>query len=162
MAKTEGTSVDLVDRIGLLAPELVRRLDLVAGGRLRDGISHPQYKVLAVLQASGPVSMGVVGSMIGAAQSSASELASRMEKVGLVQKTRSPEDSRVVLMAITDQGRNLLHQCRKRLRAAYGRLFADAGAEAPAAFLASIETLLAILDRKPGRQQRREVIREER
>ena len=147
MAKAEVKTVDLVDQIGLLAPELVRRLDLVAGGRAKEGISHPQYKVLAVLQESGPSSVGVLGSMIGAAQSTTSELASRMEKVGLVKKTQSPADGRVVLMAITEEGRRQLYQCRKRLRDAYQRLFADAGAEAPAEFLASLENLLAILYR---------------
>jgi len=150
MAKIEGKSMDPIYRIGLLAPELVRRLDLVAGSRSKEGISHPQYKLLAVLQDQGPSSVGVIGARIGYAQSSVSELASRMEKVGLLQKTRSPEDGRVVWMAITEEGRSLLHQCRKHLRAAYQRLFADAGAEAPAAFLASIEKLLAILDGKPG------------
>ena len=149
MVKTEGKSMDPIDRIGLLAPELIRRLDLMAGGRSKEGISHPQYKVLAVLQDQGPSSVGVIGARIGVAQSSVSELTSRMEKVGLLQKTRSPVDGRVMLMAITEEGRSLLHQCRKRMRAAYGRLFADAGAEAPSAFLASIEKMLAILDGKP-------------
>jgi DNA-binding MarR family transcriptional regulator len=150
MKTTEDRTVDPIDRIGLLAPELVRRLDLVAGGRDRIAISHPQYKVLAVLQDQGPSSMGVLGSTIGAAQSSTSELSARMEKVGLVKKTRSPVDGRVVVMMITEEGRNQLRQCRRRQREAYGRLFDKAGAEALAAFLAAIETMLAILDGKPA------------
>jgi DNA-binding MarR family transcriptional regulator len=150
MKTTDGRSVDPIDRIGLLAPELIRRLDLVAGGRSKDGISHPQYKVLAVLQDQGPSSVGVLGTMIGAAQSSVSELSARMERSGLLKKTRSPDDGRVVRMEITDQGRTLLRQCRLRLREAYGRLFDKAGVEARDAFLDSIEKLLAILDGKPA------------
>jgi DNA-binding MarR family transcriptional regulator len=150
MKTTEDRTVDPIDRIGLLAPELVRRLDLVADGRTKDGISHPQYKVLAVLQDQGPSSVGVLGSTIGAAQSSTSELSARMEKVGLVKKTRSPVDGRVVVMMITEEGRNQLRQCRLRLRDAYGRFFDKAGVEARDAFLDSIEKLLAILDGKPA------------
>jgi DNA-binding MarR family transcriptional regulator len=150
MMKTEIKTKDPIEQIETLASDLVRRLNQLMGGRAGDGISRPQYVLLSVLLEQGPLSLSALGSRIGSAQSSTSELAARMEKAGLVKKTRSPEDGRVVWLKITDQGRTLLRQCRKRPREVFHRLFAEAGVEARDAFLDSLEKLLAILDGKPA------------
>jgi DNA-binding MarR family transcriptional regulator len=147
MTKRESKATEAVDRIEALASDLVRRLDLLMGGRAGDAISRPQYILLSALQKQGTVSLGVLCGVVGAAQSTTSELVARMEKAGLVRKSRSLQDARVAWIAITDQGRSMLLQYRQRPREAFRRLFAEAGAEARGAFLASLENLLGILDR---------------
>ncbi len=116
-------TMEPVDQIEELAQELMRRLDLLSGSKVQEDISYGQYKVLSVIHNHGPISVGNLGRLVGSAQSTTSEMVARLTKSGLVTKVRGPYDGRVVMVELTDQGRQLLRRRRKRVREGYQTLF---------------------------------------
>ena len=75
-------------------------------------LSTPQVSVLNTLS-SEPVRIGDLASLGGVTQPGMSQLVSRLESAGLVERTRSDEDARVTLVEITDEGRNALDRVNR-------------------------------------------------
>ncbi|MCK9463167.1 MAG: MarR family transcriptional regulator [Proteobacteria bacterium] len=100
--------------------ELLLRLETLTGSRVRDEISNSQYRVLAEIGGREALSVGDLGKAIRSAQSTTSEMVARLAKAGLVRKLRgSPggavADGRVVMIELTDLGRKMVQQYRKRV-----------------------------------------------
>lgn len=75
-------------------------------------LSTPQVSVLNTLS-SEPVRIGDLAALGGVTQPGMSQLVSRLEGAGLVERTRSDEDARVTLVEITDEGRNALERVNR-------------------------------------------------
>lgn len=75
-------------------------------------LSTPQVSVLNTLS-SEPVRIGDLAALGGVTQPGMSQLVSRLEGGGLVERTRSDEDARVTLVEITDEGRNALERVNR-------------------------------------------------
>ncbi len=71
-------------------------------------ITVTQYRLLAVVAAAGPRTIGDVAALLGVAQSNASRHCDRLERLELLRRTRSAEDGRVVLVDLTDSGREVV------------------------------------------------------
>ncbi len=69
------------------------------------GIRPRDFSVLRFVMESGPVTIGDVQEYLVRSPSVASTVISGLEEAGLVTRTRSTEDNRVVLVALTEQGR---------------------------------------------------------
>jgi DNA-binding MarR family transcriptional regulator len=136
---------DQVDRIEELAQDLVRRLDLLSGSKVQEDISYGQYKVISVIHNQGPISVGNLGRLVGSAQSTTSEMVARLTKAGLVNKVRGPYDGRVVMVELTDQGRQLMRRRRKRVREGYHAMFDKLAPGDRETFVNSIRGLLEVL-----------------
>ena len=134
-----------IDQIEELAQDLMRRLDLLSGSKVQEDISYGQYKVISVIHNQGPISVGNLGRLVGSAQSTTSEMVARLTKAGLVNKVRGPYDGRVVMVELTDQGRQLMRRRRKRVREGYQALFEKLQPSERDAFLKSLKSLTEIL-----------------
>ncbi len=75
-------------------------------------LSTPQVSVLNTLS-SEPVRIGDLAALGGVTQPGMSQLVSRLEGAGLVERTRSDEDARVTLVEITGEGRNALERVNR-------------------------------------------------
>jgi DNA-binding MarR family transcriptional regulator len=137
--------VDSVEVVEELAQELIRQLDLLSGSKIQEDISYGQYKVISVIHGHSPISVGSLGRLVGSAQSTTSEMIARLTKAGLVNKVRGPYDGRVVMVELTDSGRQLLRRRRKRVREAYQRMFERLEVDDRGIFVASVRTLHDIL-----------------
>ncbi len=115
--------LDPIETVEELAQQLMRQLDLPSGSKVQEDISYGQYKVISVIHNQGPISVGNLGRYVGSAQSTTSEMVARLTKAGLVTKVRGPYDGRVVMVELTDQGRQLMKRRRKRVKEAYQNLF---------------------------------------
>ena len=71
-------------------------------------ITVTQYRLLAVVASAGPRTIGDVAALLGVAQSNASRHCDRLERLELLRRTRSAEDGRVVLVDLTDSGREVV------------------------------------------------------
>lgn len=127
------------------AQELMRQLDLLSGSKVQEDISYGQYKVISVIHSHGPISVGNLGRLVGSAQSTTSEMVARLTKSGLVTKVRGPYDGRVVMIELTEQGRQLMLRRRKRVREAYNALFSRLSSQEQDIFIESIRKLSEIL-----------------
>jgi DNA-binding MarR family transcriptional regulator len=76
----------------------------------QEGISGRKISTLRYLVGAGPLTVGQLGDYLCINDSSTSTLIAHLQKKGYVTRTRSPDDHRVVLVEITDQGRELVER----------------------------------------------------
>ncbi len=71
------------------------------------GLTYPQYLVMVQLWENGTSSVGRIGERLRLESSTLSPLLKRLEGMGLVHRTRDPQDERSVVVALTGNGRSL-------------------------------------------------------
>ena len=76
------------------------------------GITYPQYLVMLILWRSEPQTVGSLGEKMLLDSSTLTPLLKRLEAAGLVSRTRSTRDERVVDITLTDAG----HVMREKAR----------------------------------------------
>jgi DNA-binding MarR family transcriptional regulator len=77
---------------------------------VRMGISMAQLHILYTLQRSGEMPMSRLADVLHVSLSNATGLIDRIEERGFVERTRVPEDRRVVVIRVTDAGRRMLEE----------------------------------------------------
>ena len=76
--------------------------------RQQEGISGRKISTLRYLIEAGPLTVGQLGDYLSINDSSTSTTIADLKKRGYVTRTRSPDDNRVVIVAVTDAGRELV------------------------------------------------------
>jgi DNA-binding MarR family transcriptional regulator len=71
------------------------------------GLTHPQYLVMLALWQHREVSVGELSALLHLDAGTLSPLLKRLERAGLVDRSRSPEDERVVRVSLTQEGKRL-------------------------------------------------------
>lgn len=71
------------------------------------GLTGPQVTAVKMLEAFGDLSLSALSEHMSAHNSTITGLVDRMEKGALVERVRSTEDRRVVLIRLTDHGREI-------------------------------------------------------
>ena len=101
-------------------------------------VTVAQYRLLVLVAAAGERTVGDIADLLGINQSNATRHSDRLQRLGLVSRRRSTSDGRVVRVALTDAGRELvdtvLRQRRDDVRRVLERLD-DAPADAALAAL---------------------------
>ncbi|MDO7901263.1 MarR family winged helix-turn-helix transcriptional regulator [Pseudomonas sp. K1(2024)] len=77
------------------------------------GLTYPQYLAMLVLWEQDGLTVGEISHRLLTDPGSLTPLLKRLESEGLLNRTRSREDERVVLVELTDKGRTLREQARK-------------------------------------------------
>jgi DNA-binding MarR family transcriptional regulator len=75
---------------------------------LRLGISMAQLHILYTLQRKGQMTMSHLAEVLNVSLSNATGLIDRIEERGFVERTRVPEDRRIVLIRVTPEGERML------------------------------------------------------
>lgn len=70
-------------------------------------LTYPQYLVMLVLWENGEMNIGKIGEHLHLDNGTLTPLLKRMEKHGLLSRTRSMNDERVVLISLTENGKLL-------------------------------------------------------
>ena len=93
---------------------------------LRRGLSMAQLHILYTLQRHGEMPMSRLAEVLNVSLSNATGLIDRIEERGYVERTRVPEDRRIVLIRVTDAGELMLGEIDalsdELLRSVLGRL----------------------------------------
>jgi DNA-binding MarR family transcriptional regulator len=137
-----------VDQVGpafKAAMASVRRLrgrERRSPGELRDA----QYSLLFSLCQRDHLSSSELAHLADLTPASATELLDEMEQHGLVQRTRSAQDRRVVQVALTDRGLGLVQQRRERLEPRWRSAFADFSDDELRAAVAVLERMRDFFD----------------
>ncbi|MEL6343281.1 MAG: MarR family transcriptional regulator [Myxococcota bacterium] len=107
------------------------------------GLTYPQYLVMTLLwRAEGSVTMKSVDGTLGLASNTLTPLLKRLDALSLLQRSRDPDDERVVRLELTAKGRAM------GARAAHiPQCVADATGLAPDELTALIDTLRTVRDR---------------
>ena len=69
-----------------------------------------QFHIAVTLQRNGVMTMSRLADLLGVSLSNASGLIDRLEERGYVERTRVPEDRRIVLVRITGPGARLIEE----------------------------------------------------
>ena len=100
-------------------------------------VTVSQHRVMVLLAAEGDLSVGQIAELSGVNQSNASRLCDRLQKLGLVARSRAAEDGRLVRVSLTEAGQQLLEvvteQRRREVAAVLGRMPEPAVTDAMAA-----------------------------
>lgn len=80
------------------------------------GITQGQWRVLATLADSGPLSVGELEPFVLATQSAVSKAVDRMAREGLVERSAEASDRRRVRVTITERGLELVGRLRESAR----------------------------------------------
>jgi DNA-binding MarR family transcriptional regulator len=144
---TNEPNLELLDEAGDLGLELLRRLDLLTGAGVHEDISCPKYKVLSVIRSHGTISVGNLAKAIQCVQSTTSEALARLEKVGLITKTRNVYDGRAVIVELTETGHQMVERYRRRVHGGYVSLFTVLSLAERDTFLSAMKQLGALLQK---------------
>ena len=79
-------------------------------------VTVAQHRLLVLLASHGPQSVSEIAGYLGVNPSNASRHGDRLQRLGLVQRSRSAEDGRVVPITLTTTGRQLLDSVTRRRR----------------------------------------------
>ena len=100
-----------------LTVDLERIMGLYRSLTAPGGLSLTAAATLAAIERLGPQRLTALAAREGVTQPAMTQLISRLEDAGLVRRESDPDDGRVVLVAITDEGRATLAH-RRDTRAA--------------------------------------------
>ena len=92
-----------------------RLLDLILTGGLRPPLFHPDVLALVLLQRHGERTMSELAEVLGAPLSTVSGIGERLARRGLVQRQRSAEDRRVVVVRLTRKGETAAGKLRGQI-----------------------------------------------
>ena len=101
--------------------ELMRLLRRSAHPVRRGEMTPEQYWLLRRLNRAGPLSVSELAARLGIGQSSATSACKRLERQGLLTRTRQRGDERVVLCTLTEQGHERIEKWSRLRREATGR-----------------------------------------
>ena len=109
---------------------LVKRLELAIRALLDDalrpvGLTTLQYTALTVLEASGALSSAQLARRSFLRPQTMHEMVLALEKRGLIARTPKPDNRRVLLAGLTDEGRAVLAGCAPAVAEVEGALLAD-------------------------------------
>ncbi len=127
-----------------LAADLERIVGLFRSLSPASGLSMTAAATLAGIERLGPQRLTVLAVREGVTQPAMTQLISRLEESGLVRREASQEDGRVVLVAITDEGRAVLARRRLVRTDRLAGIIARLGPEHRAALAAALPALDAL------------------
>lgn len=136
--------------LNALAVTLVEQaaaLSRVMFGRLRIGLSRTEAGVLARLESGGPERITTLAELDGLAQPTVTLLVKRLEELGLVCRDRSAADGRVVLVSLTDRGREEIGAIRLMLRDLLRNALDDLPSDELAALESAIRVMATLVER---------------
>jgi DNA-binding MarR family transcriptional regulator len=106
-------SATAVAKAGIIADfrAAMSELKCIGSERLvRQGISMTQLHVMNMLERHGEMAMSRLAEMLDVSDSNATGLIDRIEERGFVERIRVPSDRRVVLVRLTDRGREVMEE----------------------------------------------------
>jgi DNA-binding MarR family transcriptional regulator len=131
---------DLVHGAAIRLLRFVRREDVAAG------LSAPQLSALSVLVFGGPQTMGALAMAEQVRPPTMSRLVDDLENLGLAERIAKPGDRRVNLVRVTDAGRALLEEGRRKRLAKLVEILRGATQRELQALQSAAETIVRLTD----------------
>ena len=136
------TSTPLAPRLRLAVARTARRLRQEAGGALSPTLTA----ALATVDRHGPLTPSELASRERVQRPTATRLIAKLEEQGLVGRTADPADRRSSLIALTPEGKALLHEVRTRKDAFLAERLRRLSAEDRATLRRAAEILEEVLE----------------
>ena len=137
----EVATLELAAQLRVVTVRLARRLRQL--DTAADGITMSMVSALYVLERSGPMNLGDLAAAEQVQPPTMTRIVARLEEMGLVERGAFAGDRRVVVLTVTDRGRTLVEESRRRRTVALAATLA--GLSAPERAL--LEAAVPLLDR---------------
>ncbi len=95
----------------------------------RMDVYRGQYSCLFILERIGPISQKKLADCLRIRPSSAGEILGKLEQKGLVQRTVSAKDKRIILVSLTEEGKRSAEQVRKNRAIAHKEMLSGLDGE---------------------------------
>jgi len=142
-SSSETAATAMVDELAAaLTVDLERIMGLFRSLTAPDGLSLTAAATLASIERFGPQRLTALAAREGVTQPAMTQLISRLEDAGLVRRESHPDDGRVVLVTITDEGRATLAHRRDTRAARLAVILAQLSPD----HLAALDAARAALD----------------
>jgi homoprotocatechuate degradation regulator HpaR len=113
------------------------------------GVTEQQWRVLRALLADGPLEPRQIGALCCISSPSLAGVLARMDDLGLVQRERTAQDQRRVLVSLTKKSRDLAAAIAPQVEAVYAQLEAQIGADFVQRFYTTLDEWIGTLDALP-------------
>ena len=143
MRTTSETRPDLAGHLRHPIVRTARRLRQEAG----EGLSPSLTAALSTVERHGPLTPSELASRERIQRPTATRVLSRLEEEGLIQRTADLYDRRSSLVAVTEQGSELLHELRTRKTAFLAQRLETLEPEERAALERAADILERVLER---------------
>jgi DNA-binding MarR family transcriptional regulator len=138
------------DQIVLALRRISQAIDVWSRQLWQDyGLTSPQLAVLREVLAGQNISPGTLATALHLSQPTVTGILSRLEARGLVRRQRSSTDRRHVLVAATDEGRQLAAQAPPLLRDRFRRELSQLHAERQSEILATLVRVAEMMQAPP-------------
>lgn len=111
------------------------------------GVTPMQMRILITLHQRGAQSVSELGRNTCMAGTNTSALGKKLDKDGLVTRSRSPDDERLVIISLTPEGETLVQSFMAEYALKYNAMLADATEEDKRIILQGMQCLTKVLDK---------------
>ncbi|MFV0495488.1 MarR family winged helix-turn-helix transcriptional regulator [Mycobacterium sp.] len=119
---TADESLDAITESLLTASRLLVAMSARSIGHVEDTMTIPQFRTLVILSNRGPVNLATLSSLVGVKPSATGRMVDRLVGTGMIDRRQHPKSRRELLVALTDQGRNLVREVTGYRRAEIARV----------------------------------------
>lgn len=132
-----------------LMKQIMGSLKRSMGKQFEDlNITGPQGMLVGTLMHMGEMKISDLSEKLGLSNSTVSGIVDRLEGQGLVERTRSVEDRRVVYVNVTEEFRKKAHTHFKSIQSRFESIMSKATSEEHDVILRGLETLKKVIDRQ--------------
>jgi DNA-binding MarR family transcriptional regulator len=135
---------EYVERIQTAFLQLSRRISHEASYWKVLGLTQPQFHMLHMISREEPCKITALADKLEVKPSAITVMIDRLVNSGYVSRTSDPQDRRVVLVSITDSGRDVLRQARQRTTEIAKKYFSRLTEEEKDSFMMVLEKLSAM------------------
>lgn len=138
---------DRTDEVLVALRRVIRAVDLHSRALVRShGLTAPQALVLKAIVAAGELPVGGVAQRVNLSHATITDIVNRLERRGLVARTRSETDRRRVLVRATAEASQTLRRAPPLLQDAFAARFAKLADWEQTLLLASLQRIAALMD----------------
>lgn len=99
------------DQVLISLRQIIRAIDLHSKRLEREsGLTGPQLLVLQLIQRAGEITAGVIAREVSLSQATVTSIIDRLERKGILQRQRSTDDKRKVMVSLTEAGEKALEK----------------------------------------------------
>jgi DNA-binding MarR family transcriptional regulator len=116
----------------------------------RGQITVPQLTALDILVKKGKCTMGQLTSELRLTAGAVTNLVNKLYQAGLVRRSRSPDDRRVVLVSATARGERAIGKVRDQMRSIFIQVMGRMGESQGRRLVRLYQRMSSIMDELPG------------
>lgn len=108
------------DQVLISLRQIIRAIDLHSKRLEREsGLTGPQLLVLQLIKRTGEITAGVIAREISLSQATVTSIIDRLERKGILQRQRSADDKRKVIVSLTEAGEKVLEKAPTLLQESF-------------------------------------------